>query len=148
MNRRLLRTIGIAIIVFLPDPTFISDVIGLLLVGVSYFVPRGGKFSYNRLNGLVQYYLGNTKGGEFKNFPVAQRALILSPKYGRAGSSSDPDEAWRGSLATGQVRYHTLNRRRPVVCHRVGSFNPEKQQYCWHQKAETEKLIHHMLNRV
>ena len=48
MNRRVLRTVGIAVIV-IPEPTFITDIVGLIIVGASFLMPQGREFDSCRL---------------------------------------------------------------------------------------------------
>ena len=147
MNRRLLRTIGIAIIIF-PDPTFISDVIGLLLVAASYLLFRKKTLSYKKLNGLVLYHLGCMKDEKSRNCQVEQHGLKWNPKYVRNITSSDSDEIWQRGIATGQIVHHTLDRRRLEGNYKiVGKFSPEKQRYYWHGECETGKVVYHTLNR-
>jgi hypothetical protein len=135
MNRKLLRTIGIAIII-LPDPTFISDVVGLMLVGASYLFYSKKKLGYERLNGLVIYHLGYKKSEEPGIWQVDRKTSSLP-----TGS----DEVRQQRLAKGQIVHHTLKRNGPAGnSKKVGRFNPQTQCYIWHGKAE-DKIVHHRL---
>ena len=148
MNRKFLRTLGIAIIV-LPDPTFISDAIGLLLVGTFYLLSRGKKpDSYKQLRELVKSYLGHMKGGESRNRQPVHNSLRWDPEYSRTSPTADPNEVWQRRAAAGQVVHHTLDMRRLLERYTtVVSFDPESQCYSWRGEPKAEKVVHHTLNR-
>jgi hypothetical protein len=137
MNRKLLRTIGIAIIIILPDPTFISDVIGLLLVASSYLFSHQKKLSYEQLNGLVIYHLGYRNGGEPGNYEVNNHALRRNYQHSRTSPSSYSDELLQRMVATGPIVNHALNRHCLKGSQKiVGSFNPKTQSYCWYGQVK------------
>ncbi len=70
LTPRSLRALGIGIIL-LPDPTLITDVLGLMLVGSSYLLFRGKEAdSQKQLKKLVESYLSYMNSGDFASTPV------------------------------------------------------------------------------
>ncbi len=147
MNGKLLRTIGIAIIL-LPDPTFITDILGLLVIGASFVFFRKRSLSYKKLNGLMIYDLA-AKGKEPGGFQPDDRGLKWSPPFHGKDTSGWTDEGTARGILAGPVVHHVLNRQSPAGFNKtIGSFNPETQTYNWRNTAAgRETVVFHSLKK-
>jgi hypothetical protein len=99
MNRKLIRGLGIALIA-LPDPTFITDILGLMIVSASFLsAERTGPDSQCQPDGLMRSYLECLKDGKPGFRPPAHVTLRCGPAYRQPGKAAVP------------AVYHPLDRK-------------------------------------
>lgn len=114
MNRKFWRGLGIALIA-LPDPTFITDVIGLSIIGATFLFPQENKpYSYKQTKALTKSYLEYVKSREgMARQPihhVLRRHLEYSQSSDAVGSYNSRWNRDYKETTPEKITYHKLNR--------------------------------------
>ena len=137
MSGKLLKGLGIALIA-LPDPTFITDLLGLLLVGSSFILSQRGRHdSPNQLKESIKRYMASIKDGEPMDYQPIHHVLLRNLEYSLTSNVTNSQRYGKQAIVTDPIIHHVLDYQRLLDRYKdVGKF-----------ETMPEKMVHHTLNR-